>query len=89
MWALITEGGRACVFSWIRFADTMPPEEPTETSNDSFAWLDPQRFRRVEQAREDFATIWQCGAPADLLNMLRDRLMSQLDQLSDLSLIHI
>ena len=62
----------------------MPPEEPTETSNDSFAWLDPQRFRRVEQAREDFATIWQCGAPADLLNMLRDRLMSQLDQLSDL-----
>ena len=50
---------------------------------DEFKWLDPNHFRRIEQAREDIAEIWRCGATPDLLHTLREQLSDQFDQIDD------
>ena len=50
---------------------------------DQLKWLDPKQFRRVEQAREDMALIWHCGATPDLLDTLRGQLVELLVQIDD------
>ncbi|NND98173.1 MAG: glutamate-ammonia-ligase adenylyltransferase, partial [Pirellulaceae bacterium] len=59
-------------------------DDSSRPIDDEFSWLDANRFRRIEQARDDLAAIWRCGVAPDLLEMLRDRLVVQFDQLDDL-----
>tara|TARA_R110002049_G_scaffold47902_1_gene138395 strand:- start:91138 stop:94233 length:3096 start_codon:yes stop_codon:yes gene_type:complete len=59
--------------------DVPPIDEPL----DRFEWLDPTRFRRPEQAREDLSQVWRCGATPDLLIVLRDQLIKRLPTIDD------
>jgi glutamate-ammonia-ligase adenylyltransferase len=58
---------------------------PSTSSEDSFDWIDVSRFRDVAQAKADLASIWRCGATPDLLDMLRDQLVAQFEQMLDLN----
>ena len=65
---------------------TMEAERsPSTSSEDSFDWIDVSRFRDVAQAKADLASIWRCGATPDLLDMLRDQLVAQFEQMLDLN----
>ncbi len=57
---------------------------PSPSTNDDFDWIDAFRFQDLEQARIELQSIWRCGAPPDLLAMLRERLIVQFKQLVDL-----
>ncbi|MDM4016089.1 glutamate-ammonia-ligase adenylyltransferase [Roseiconus lacunae] len=52
-------------------------------SEDEFAWIEPGRFTNWTTARHHLEAIWNCGAPTDLLTMLRERLLQQLASLVD------
>ena len=58
--------------------------EPPPSDHARFEWLDTSRFQNAERALEDLNQIWNCGATADLLEVLQVRLSEQLDQLDDL-----
>lgn len=56
----------------------------TDASADStHDWIDASRFQNWPTARNHLRSIWNCGAPADLLEMLRQRLIRHLDDLVD------
>ena len=52
-------------------------------TEDDVAWLDPNRFLRIEQARDDWRSIQTCGATGDLLNSLQQSLSKHLPSVDD------
>ena len=58
--------------------------EPPTPIDDNFDWVDESRFHDTDQARQHLSAIWSCGADADLLDLLKERLLAQFDQLDDL-----
>lgn len=50
----------------------------------SFDWVDTDRFTDWLAARNHLESIWRCGAPAELLELLRVRLQRHLEDLVDL-----
>ncbi|KAA5545536.1 glutamate-ammonia-ligase adenylyltransferase [Roseiconus nitratireducens] len=61
-----------------------PSADSTTSDNGSFDWIDPQRFDHWPTAENHLRSIWNCGAPADLLAMLRDRLQQHFHDMDDL-----
>lgn len=59
------------------------PQPPTPI-DDLFDW---SRFRDQRQAREHLHAIWTSGPTPDLLNLLRESLLEQFDQLDDLDAV--
>ncbi|PNY36746.1 hypothetical protein [Rhodopirellula sp. MGV] len=64
-----------------------PPRSTADSldhsSEDEFGWINPARFSNWSTARHHLESIWRCGAPGDLLAMLRERLLQQLPDLVD------
>ncbi|MEM0927291.1 MAG: hypothetical protein AAGJ83_14700, partial [Planctomycetota bacterium] len=62
---------------------------PDERSGNSdgeraFEWIRPERFTNWPQSKSHLHSIWNCGAPEELLRLLGQRLAEQLDDLIDL-----
>jgi glutamate-ammonia-ligase adenylyltransferase len=51
---------------------------------ESFDWINPDRLANWLAARGHLISIWSCGAPPELLVMLRDRLRRHFEDLVDL-----
>ncbi len=58
--------------------------QPPAPIDDQFDW---SRFRDPTQAREHLLAIWNSGVTPDLLDLLRERLLEQFDQLDDLDTV--
>ena len=68
-----------------------PPPSSTDPESDenaeldrSFDWIDSSRLAHWPAARKHLKSIWNCGAPGDLLEMLRVRLQRHFEDLVDL-----
>ncbi|MCA9136496.1 MAG: hypothetical protein KDB00_07050 [Planctomycetales bacterium] len=61
-----------------RHSNNDPPNLP------SFEWIDPTRVTHWPTTRHHLASIWRCGAPPDLLDMLRVRLQRHIGDIVDI-----
>ncbi len=57
---------------------------PLPSTGAPFDWIDSARFNDAQQAKVDLQSIWDCGATADLLAMLRQRLLVEFQRIVDL-----
>lgn len=58
-------------------------DAPGKAMASEFRWADPTRFDDWGKTESHLRSIWNCGAPADLLQILRERLTLQLEECLD------
>ncbi|QDV46441.1 Glutamate-ammonia-ligase adenylyltransferase [Stieleria neptunia] len=58
--------------------------DPAGSDDSAFDWIDTGRVNHWATTRQHLVSIWNCGAPPDLLDTLRARLQRHFDDLDDL-----